>query len=323
MKHLTKTDRQEIKILLEKGYKHREIGCVLNISHTTVSREIKRNSCSGKYLPHRANTKARVRRKHSKYQGMRIENNKILRSYIIDKLEHKSWTPEEIAGRIKHHDTHLSYVSSKAIYKWLYSVHGQLYCRYLPSKQHRPKKRRKKKTKRTMVPNRIGIEERPSEANNREEFGHFEEDTMVSGRKTKSKAALAVFCDRASRLAKLGKMKDMKPSTHVKVQQKMAEGLSIKTCTKDNGIENKFHELLAKLLSIKIFFCNPYSPWEKGTVENTIGRIRRFIPKGADVSKYSNKEIQKIEDWLNHTPRKCLNYRTPYEMMLLLTNSSS
>lgn len=68
-------------------------------------------------------------------------------------------------------------------------------------------------------------------------------------------------------------------------------------------------------LQIKTYFCRPYHSWEKGTIENTNGRIRRFIPKGADLSTYSDTEIQIIEDWLNHTPRKCLNYETPYEIM--------
>ena len=89
-----------------------------------------------------------------------------------------------------------------------------------------------------------------------------------------------------------------------------------KTITHDNGIENKNHEDVAVALSVKTFFCDPYSSWQKGSVENTIGRIRRFIPKGADISLYSNKEIAAIEHWLNHTPRKCLGYKTPYEVML-------
>mgnify|MGYP001589723437 CR=1 FL=1 len=96
----------------------------------------------------------------------------------------------------------------------------------------------------------------------------------------------------------------------------MTKDLKISTLTYDNGIENRNHEELALALDIKTYFCNPYSSWEKGSIENTNGRIRRFIPKGADLNNYSNKQIQKIEDWLNHTPRKCLHYRTPYEIML-------
>lgn len=95
----------------------------------------------------------------------------------------------------------------------------------------------------------------------------------------------------------------------------MSKGLKISTFTWDNGIENRNHEELITVLNIQNYFCNAYHSWEKGTVENTIGRIRRFIPKGADISVYSDEYIQKIEDWLNHMPRKCLKYKTPYEIM--------
>lgn len=312
--HFTSTERLEISILLKKGYSHRTIGSALGRSQASISREIKRNSTSSGYDPHRARVKARNRRKISKYQGMKVEERPRLRKYIISKLKQK-WTPEEIAGRLKEVDTHLSYVSGKGIYKWLYSAYGQPYCFLLPKQRFRPRKRRKKKTKREMIPNRIGIEHRPATANERSEFGHFEEDTMVSGRRTKSKAALAVFSERKARYSKLKKMRNMRPKIHVQAQKKMAANLIMKTITYDNGLENKNHEQVAKELSVRTFFCNPYSSWEKGTVENTIGRIRRFIPKGADISKYTDRQIQKIEDWLNHTPRKSLNYKTPYEIM--------
>jgi len=265
-------------------------------------------------MPKRAKAKARNRRKLSKYQGMKVNERQELETYITSKLRLK-WAPEEIAGRLKEVDKHLPYISGKGIYKWLYSAYGQKYCHLLPKQRCKPRKRRKKNPKREMIPNRVGIEHRPVKANERTEFGHFEEDTMVSGRKTKSKAALAVFCERKARYSKLKGMRNMKPKTHVRAQKKMAKTLRMKTITYDNGIENKNHEEVATELSVRTFFCNPYSSWEKGTVENTIGRIRRFIPKGADVSKYTDKQIQKIEDWLNHTPRKCLNYRTPYEIM--------
>lgn len=312
--HITGPERLEISILLDKGYSHRDIGSALGRSQASVSREIKRNSVNGKYQPRKAKAKARVRRRYSKYQGMKVRERPELEEYIIAKLKLR-WTPEEIAGRLKEVDTHLPYISGKGIYKWLYSAYGQKHCHLLPKQRYRPRKRRGKKTKREMIPNRVGIEYRPVKANERVEFGHFEEDTMVSGRRTKSKAALAVFCERKARYTKLNLMKNMRPKTHVKAQKKMAKTLLMKTITYDNGIENKYHEQVAKELSVRTFFCNPYSSWEKGTVENTIGRVRRFIPKGADLSKYTAKQIQKIEDWLNHTPRKCLNYLTPHEIM--------
>jgi transposase, IS30 family len=312
--HLTDTERLEMSILLGKGYSLRAIGEAMDRSHTSISREIERNSVDGRYNPKRAKAKARNRRNLSKYQGMKVHERPELQKYIVARLK-LFWTPEEIAGRLKEVDTHLPYISGKGVYKWLYSAFGQRYCYLLPKKRHKPRKKRKKNIKREMIPNRIGIEHRPVAASERTECGHFEEDTMVSGRKTKSKSALAILCDRKARYSKLKRMPNMKPKTHVNAQKEMAKNIHIKTITYDNGIENKNHAELAQELSVSIFFCNPYSSWEKGTVENTIGRIRRFIPKGADFATYTDVQIQKIEDWLNHTPRKCLNFLTPYEIM--------
>lgn len=313
-KHLSNTERSEIRILMNKGYSHREIAGVLGRSQSSISREIQRNSTLKGYEPQTAKTKARNRRKRSKYQGMKVEQRPELKLYLVSKLE-QQWTPEQIAGRLKQVDTHLPYISAKGIYKWLYSSWGQRYCPLLPKRRYTPKKKRGNKSKREMIPNRIGIENRPPGATNRSRYGHYEEDTMVSGRNTSSTAAVAVLSERKALYTKLRKMKDMRPQTHNEAQRKMSQKLKIQTITYDNGIENKHHQRIAQELSVKTFFCHPYSSWEKGTVENTIGRIRRFIPKGADISTYTDQQIQQIEDWLNHTPRKCLNFLTPYEIM--------
>ena len=312
--HLTYEERIQISVLLKDGYSKRAIAIHIGRSHSTIVREITRNSASGKYDPNRAKQKARSRRKLSKYQGMKVQQRPELQKYIIFKLK-QNWTPEQIAGRLKNIDTHLPYISAKGIYKWIYSVWGAQYHIYLPKQRSSPKKRKKKKTKREMIPDRVSIHERPLEANLRSETGHFEEDTLVSGRKIKSKAAIAVLCDRQSLYVRISKIKNTRPSTHIKAQKQMAKGLNIKTITYDNGIENKHHLKLAKQLKVKTYFCDPYSSWQKGTVENTIGRIRRFIPKGSNLSLVHQSQIHKIQYWLNHTPRKCLNYYTPYEIM--------
>lgn len=325
-KHITQSERKEISLLLEKEYSHRDIAIAMSRNHRSISREIKKNSVKGKYNPQKAQQKAQAKRRFSKYQGMKVEKKPKLKKYIIEKLK-ENWTPEQIAGRLKEVDKHISYISSKGIYKWLYSSYGQRYCKLLAKQRYKPRKRRKKKIKKQIIPNRIGIEKRPMEANCRLELGHFEEDTMVSGKKHKSKTALAVFCDRKAKYSRLKRIPNLRPQTHMEAEEKMADGLEIKTITKDNGLENRYHEKLANALKVKIYFCNPYSSWEKGTVENTIGRVRRFIPKGEDIANYSHQQIAKIEHWLNHTPRKCLKFRTPYEIMfknqILHTNSNS
>ena len=264
------------------------------------------------YFPKKAVHKAYVRRKYSKYQGMKLEDRKALREYVISHLE-AHWTPEEISGRLKYEG--MEYISAKGIYRWLYSSHGQQYCFLLPKQRFKPKRRKGNKMERILIPNRVDISERPEEATSRSEFGHFETDAVVSGKRTGSKAALDVLVERKAKYTRLKKIPNLKPKTNNRALKKMAKDLKMKTLTYDNGIENREHEALARDLRIKTYFCRPYHSWEKGTIENTNGRIRRFIPKGADINDYSDKQIQAIEDWLNHTPRKCLNYQTPYEIM--------
>jgi transposase, IS30 family len=313
--HIKKAERLEIYILLNKGYSCRDIGMVLGRSHTSIGHEISSNAVHGEYDPYKADTKAKVRRKKSKYQGMKVRGKPAVEAYVKHYLK-KGWTPEQIAGRLKETDTHIPYVSHMAIYKWLYSAWGQPYCEYLISQRARPRKRRKKKTKRTLIPNRVGIEKRPIEANNREVFGHFEGDTVVSGKRYGS-TSITVVQERKARYAKLRKIHNLKPATNNRAIYSMTRKLKrFETFTLDNGVENTKHEKLAKKLDIAIYFCDPYSSWQKGGVENLNKLIRRFIPKGCDIAQFSHQQIAAIEDKLNNTPRKCLNYKTPYEVMI-------
>lgn len=300
--HFISVERLEISILLTKEYSHRDIAYELGCSQSSVSREIKRNSVRGIYDPRQAKVKARIRRRYSKYQGMKVREHPALQKFIINKLK-AGWTPDEIAGRLKTIRTDIPYISAKGIYKWLYSVHGQQYCPLLCSQQLKPKKRRPK-TKRSMIPNRIGIEKRPEEANDRSEYGHAEADTAVSGKRHDSTHALAVLHERKARYVRLRKIPNMKPPSMTRALKKMAKDLILRTLTYDNGIENRDHETVAAALKVDTYFCNPYHSWEKGGVENTIGRIRRYIPKGANLADYSDAEITRIEHWLNHTHRE-------------------
>jgi IS30 family transposase len=312
--HFTSAERSEISILSKKQYPHRDIAEELGCSQSSISREIRRNSVHGIYDARKAKTKARIRRAYSKYQGMKVRERPDLQKFIVRKLK-AGWTPDEIAGRLKTTRKNLPYISAKGIYKWLYSVYGQKYCAFLCSQQCKPRTRRPK-AERSMIPNRRGIEERPEKANNRTEYGHAEVDTAVSGKRHDSKHALAVLHERKSRYVRLRRIPNMKPVSMTRALKKMAKNLTLSTLTYDNGIENRDHEAVASALKIITYFCNPYHSWEKGGVENTIGRIRRYIPKGANIADYSDGDIAKIEHWLNHTPRKCLNWKTPHEIMI-------
>lgn len=315
-KHLTKTDRLEIAGLKKKGYSGRAIADMLGWDHTAINRELKRGKVWGRYDPTKAQHKSLVRRAASKYQGMKVRQRPELEIYVKAKLK-KHWSPEEIAGRLKNIDTHLPYVSAPSIYQWCYSPYGQRWCKYLPKKRYGRKKRSAKKTTKTLIPNRKGLECRPQAANDRTEFGHFEEDTIASGKKHQVKAGAAALLERKARYLKLKKIRSFKTKIHNQAIILMsAEFQKLMTMTFDNGVENVHHEELQKELGIATFFCDPYSSWQKGSVENAIGLVRRFIPKGANFNDYSDRDLKRIESILNNTPKKCLGYKTPREVMI-------
>jgi len=305
---LTKAERLELMILYEKGYSMRSIAKALERSPNTISYEIKKNSVCGEYKARKAHSKAHVRKRMSKFQWKKINQCDELREYIVTKLE-QGLNPDEISGRMKLEKKSL-YVSKTAIYDWLRTSRGDYYCKYLYSKRYRVKKR-KKKTQRVMIPDRIGITERSRGAHNRSRYGHWEEDTVVSGKR--GSGALAVLIERRSRYVVIRKLNTLKPSEHVSVLKDCIQPLKVLSMTFDNGIENKQHTSLG----IPTFFCDPYSSWQKGSVENVNKMIRQYIPKGSDISQYSESYIQWIQNRINEKPRKILSYRSAREVAIL------
>lgn len=305
-RHFTLTLRMELSILLRKGYSQRDIASVLKVDHSSVSRELKRNPLrNGLYHPDKAHHKAYVRRKYSKYEGMKISRSNWLENYVKKKLK-LYWTPEQISGRLKK-DFGTNIISFKSIYKWIYSAYGQAYSDYLPSHRYRPKKHREKKSKRQLIPNRTWIDDRPVLINNRQRLGDFEGDTL--GKPKHSSATLVALVDRKSRYLLGRKTASLKDSMS-KGFKRLLDGQSPQSLTFDNGVENVKYEIL----HIPTYFCHPYSSWEKGTVENTFQRLRRYIPKGTKLETISHQRITSIIDSMNNTPRKCLNYLTPTEV---------
>jgi IS30 family transposase len=173
---------------------------------------------------------------------------------------------------------------------------------------------------RSLVPDRVDISKRPKEANERLNFGHFEGDTVLSSRE--SKHALVVIADRASRKTHIKRLlnknvKETNPKI-VSILEKYPKKHR-KSITFDNGPEFFGHKTIAKELKMKTYFCEPYSSWQKGTVENINGLIRRFFPKKTDFDLISDAELQFVEDWINNRPMKVLNFKTPNEKYQELT----
>lgn len=300
--------------LMREGKTMREIARVLHRSHSTISRELKRNSVEGHYVPDKAQDKSELRNSTCLYR-LRLKDVN-MQEYVKTKLT-CGWSPELIAGRMMMERGGLK-VSHEAIYQWIYTE-APAYRKYLV-RQHakRWKRGRNRKAKRLHIPARVGIEQRPELVTARQEMGHWEVDTMAF---QKQGPALQVIAERLSRFTRLRKIEENRARDSSQAVISCLRSVPPplrKTITYDNGRENVQHQFVNFSLRTTSYFCHPYCGWEKGMVENTIGLIRRFFPKrrtnGHDVTP---EEIKKVEHWLNHRPRKCLGFKTPYEIYRL------
>jgi len=305
--HFKRADRMELSILLQKNYSYRDIGKSLKKNASAISREISENSTNGIYDPIKAEYKARLKRRMSKYQGMKIADNPDLEIKVAIGLM-AGWSPEEVAGRIAYLHNGKAVISAKSIYKFCYSVRGQYLCQYLPHKRCHPRKRGVAKLAKTLIPNRISIDLRPLVVAEQKRFGDFEGDTL--GRPKHENETLVGAVERKSLFFIGRKVARLKYSMDGLKNVLNPHQKIVKSMTLDNGVENARHEEL----KVKTYFCHPYSSWEKPIVENTFGRLRRFIPKKTSLTNYTDEQISAIIEMMNDTPRKKLGYRTPREV---------
>jgi len=297
----------ELSILLQKNYSYRDIGKSLKKNASAISREISENSTNGIYDPIKAEYKARLKRRMSKYQGMKIADNPDLEIKVAIGLM-AGWSPEEVAGRIAYLHNGKAVISAKSIYKFCYSVRGQYLCQYLPHKRCHPRKRGVAKLAKTLIPNRISIDLRPLVVAEQKRFGDFEGDTL--GRPKHENETLVGAVERKSLFFIGRKVARLKYSMDELKNVLNPHQKIVKSMTLDNGVENARHEEL----KVKTYFCHPYSSWEKPIIENTFGRLRRFIPKKTSLTNYTDEQISAIIEMMNDTPRKKLGYRTPREV---------
>ena len=311
---LTDAERSEIEILHSRGYSARAIAKVLGRSPNTVADELKRNCYKdGRYVAVRAKQKAYVRRKYAKYQGKKIQEDDELRSFIILKL-FECWNPDEIAGYLKSNPVLGIYASKTAIYEWLRSEWGQQYCSLLYSRRYRRKPRQQNKTDHVMIPDRVALTERPVAALDRVEPGHCEYDSIVSSKRSGSTVALAVLVERSSRLVRATLVPNLKPEPYARTIARLTKGLTTRSLTTDNGIENKQHRLVTKKTGAPVFFTDPYSSWQKGGVENANKMLRRYFPKGTDFATVSQTDVAYALARINNKPRKILGYKSSLQV---------
>ncbi len=308
-------EREEISILKAQGKSMREIGVALKRHPSTISRELERNAPSvykGYYRGHKAHDRA-VARISQAHQRPRLKSD-IIRTYVEERLTF-GWSPEQIAGRLSLDHPEVS-ISHEAVYQYIYEEHPEC-IQYLPrSHKKRQKRGHSRKHRMSHIPNRVSIDNRPQYIEDRTQVGHWESDTVVS---RQSKAALLVLVERKTRFSFVGKL-DQKTAESTKKglldQLLPLPSHLTRSITYDNGSENTEHSMVNHALGTSSFFCNPYHSWEKGTVENTIGLIRRFLPKKTNFALITPSEIKYIELLLNNRPRKCLNYYTPLEAII-------
>lgn len=249
-----------------------------------------------------------MRRHNAKYQGKKIVEHRELRIFV-DACLLEGQSPEDIAGRLKYkHEKGLPYLSKDSIYRYIKSPYG----RRIEAKLEKKKKRTRKRKGSGTLDGRTFIDKRPKHINARMKIGHAEFDFIVSGKS--GKGILLVVTDRKLRTSFLEPIYKVSiKNVHLAAQKIKERYPEWTTGTTDNDLLFARHKELEEELNIEIYFCNPYHSWEKGTVENTNGEIRKHLPKGSDISKYSKSFFQKIERKLNDRFMKCLKYRTPYE----------
>lgn len=334
-KYLIEKERYKIEALKKAGFKNSEIAKQVGKSDRTIRREIKRGTVKllNTDLTYRNEYCAEVaQRKYeenasNKGPGLKIGKDHKLAQYIEDKIINEKYSPDAVIGEIKNSSKikFKTSICTKTLYSYIdKGIFIKLTNKHLLVKR-KGYKRKYKKVSRIALNNTKSrsIEERPEEVNNRETKGHWEMDCVVSGRG--SKAVLLVLTERATRTTKIFKMRRKTQEEVVKVLDKLERKYRgkfkeiFKSITMDNGCEFVNQKLIERSLYTKkprtiAYYAHPFSSWERGSNENTNKIIRRFIPKGSDISKYKEEEIKRIENWINNYPRRILGYKSAIEV---------
>ncbi len=310
--HFTTEERELSRVWKARGLSIRAIARMLNRSPSSVSREFERNSREdGTYSANYADKQYAERRKNCGRKPI-LENEQI-KNYVVEKLEQR-WTPEQIAGRAKFDKESFS-ISFTTIYRAIDS--GILPPRLKKIMRFKWKhKKCKTDDKRGKIPNTTSIHDRPAGAENRSRFGHWESDTVLGKRGT---GCIATHVERKSGYLIAVKIPDRQDKAFtvatIAAFAKISEKLK-KSFTVDNGKEFAAHKELAAGTGMKVFFCDPYSPWQRGTNENTNGLLRQFFPKGSSFVDITDEKLQAVVDLINNRPRKRLGFRSPTELLL-------
>jgi IS30 family transposase len=322
---LSLEERVEIYRLHAAGRSQNEIASALDRAPSTISRELRRNSrptkvWTGGYEPVRAQQLAERRRR---WDGrFKLARQAGLRNRVRKGLA-MGHSPEQIAGRLARQHGRVI-ISHESIYRFIYhrSAQKDYWYRLLPRhKLRRGRRRRSGGSHASFIKHRRSITERPAEVEGRRVLGHWEADFMLFAR---CGQGLLVLQERKARFSIVKRPVNRKA---VLTAQSIARQLGKlpkrmrKTISFDNGNEFAEHHKLNQTIGVQTFFCDPHSPWQKGGVENAIGRLRRSLPRKTDLDSITPADLNNIVRRLNNTPRKCLDFRTPAEAFFELQST--
>lgn len=303
---LTQEQRYQISALMKMGHQQTAIAACLRVHKSTISRELRRNSGLRGYRPKQAHHKALSRRNHSHNHILQETWEKITSKLRLD------WSPEQISGWLSRQ--YALQVSHEWIYQYILAdkqAGGILY-RHLRFHKKR-RKRYGSYDRRGKLPNRVSIEERPDIVSRRLRIGDWEVDTIIG---KGHRHAIVTLTERKSRFALLRKV-DRRTANQVgeaviDLLQPVADRSH--TLTADNGKEFAEHERISQALQVDFFFAHPFSAWERGANENMNGLIRQYIPKKSDFALVTDENVDMVMHRLNHRPRKCLDFLSPFEV---------
>ncbi|WP_458527445.1 IS30 family transposase [Onishia taeanensis] len=311
-RQLTQTQRYQIYARHNVGLSRRQIARELGIHNSTVSRELRRNASDSGYDPEQAQSCSDHRRRTAWKRTKRLPS---MIAAVVDRLR-EEWSPEQISGFM----APLSGVGVS--HQWIYSLVWDDKARGGDLWQHlrQPKRRSKHRAQAKnaglgKIPNRVGIEHRSAEVDDRRFIGHWEGDTVVQGHK---QSGLVTLVERrsgyllAARLPRLSAELTQKAMIRLLKPRRGA----VQTITLDNGSEFADHETVAQAVTAATYFCDPYCSGQRGTNENTNGLIRQYFPKGTDFRQVTDAKLRKVVEKLNDRPRKRLGYRTPAQVFL-------
>ena len=317
-RHLSAQEREEISRGLMAGASVRSLARQLGRSPSTISREIARNGGAQQYRASAADDRAWKQAQRPK--ACTLAGNEPLRRVIAQKLQH-DWSPQQIAGWLKvvHHNEPAMQISHETIYRSLFIQARGLLKKELLAHLRSGRAIRRGKTATLKgrprgIVDAISIRERPAEAQDRAVPGHWEGDLIAGSRNTH----IATLVERRSRYVILVRVDNRETATVVDALsqqiQRLPEGL-LTTLTWDQGKEMAAHKRFTVATDVKVYFCDPHSPWQRGSNENTNGLLRQYFPKGTNLSVFTQEQLDAVADRLNTRPRKTLGYRTPADKL--------